>query len=189
MSDSAIVAIYTISAFLGRGRPDATLERISTAGGSRRAGRASTASGVLSVASSRREQSPLPALAGFELIAEDVASHDVSLPTFRWPTVDLGRKRGRRVRRHRGSLFVGRRRGPDVVTRDRNLVAPFYLCAQRQTAGGSDNLIWRGRSAGRSACSLICLRAGVRRDAVDSCSATGALASSEKLKFRGNLHA
>ena len=30
-------------------------------------------------ASSRREQSPLPTLAGFELIAEDVASHDGSL--------------------------------------------------------------------------------------------------------------
>jgi hypothetical protein len=34
-------------------------------------------------ASSRREQPPLPTLAGFELIAEDVASHDGSLSTFR----------------------------------------------------------------------------------------------------------
>ena len=31
--------------------------------------------------SARREQSPLPALAGFEFIAEDIATHDGSLST------------------------------------------------------------------------------------------------------------
>src|SRR5271165_3649357 len=34
-------------------------------------------------ASERREYSPLPALAGFEFIADDIATHDGSLSTFR----------------------------------------------------------------------------------------------------------
>ena len=42
-----------------------------------------TKSRARSGASSRREQSPLPTLAGFEFIAEDVASHDGSLSTLR----------------------------------------------------------------------------------------------------------
>jgi hypothetical protein len=57
-------------------------------------------------ASPRLEQPPLPTLAGSERIAEDVASHDGSLSTFRRPTVNPRRRRGRRVRPCGGSLIA-----------------------------------------------------------------------------------
>jgi hypothetical protein len=49
----------------------------------RRIGVSTAKSSVRSGASSRREQPSLPTLAGFEFVAEDVASHDGSLSTFR----------------------------------------------------------------------------------------------------------
>jgi hypothetical protein len=108
--DSAFVSIYTIGAFLRRGRPDSTLVRIATAGASMDRGSTSKSS-VRSGASSQRQQPPLPTLAGFEFSAEDVASHDGSLSTF---------------------------------------------CAQRETAGVSDNLAWRDlRDPRRSTCPVI----------------------------------
>ena len=57
-------------------------------------------------ASSRREQSPLPTLAGFEFITEDVASHDGSLSTMRRTIVGPRRKRGQRVHPHRLHVWV-----------------------------------------------------------------------------------
>src|SRR5271168_4576789 len=68
---------------LRRGRPEATLR--GQCGSRRLSPRwiGDRLPGSRSGASSRREQPPLPALAGFELIAEDVASHDGSLSTFR----------------------------------------------------------------------------------------------------------
>src|SRR5271166_1256598 len=81
-SDSALVVIYTTSAFLHRGRPDSTMVWITTVRASTDWG-STTKSSVCSGASSRREQSPLPTLAGFEFIAEDIASHDGSLSTWR----------------------------------------------------------------------------------------------------------
>jgi hypothetical protein len=113
-------------------------------------------------ASSRREQSPLPTLAGFECIAEDVASHDGSLSTMRRTIVGPRRKRGQRVHPYRGSLVVRRQRlGLDVVARDRNLVASSCLWAQHKTAGVSDDLTWRGRRVlWRSACPFVWLHAG-----------------------------
>jgi hypothetical protein len=109
-------------------------------------------------ASSRGEQPPLPALAGFEFefVAEDVASQDGSLSTLRWSIVSPRKMRGRRVRPSRGSLVIKQRLGPVVVARDRNLVASFCPCAQRKTAGVSDNLTLRGRrNPWRNACPFI----------------------------------
>ena len=54
--------------------------------------------------------------------------------------------RGRRVRPYRGSLVVRQRLGPVVVARDRQLVSSSCLCAQRQTAGVSDDLTLRASS-------------------------------------------
>jgi hypothetical protein len=60
--------------------PPIALVRIATARASTDWGSTTKSSGYSGM-SSRREQPPLPSLAGFEFIAEDVASHDGSLST------------------------------------------------------------------------------------------------------------
>ena len=135
-----------------------------------------------------REQPPLPTLAGFEFVAEDVASHDGSLSTLRRTIVDPRRKRSRRVSLHRGSLVVRQRLGPEVVARDRDRVSSLCLCAQRQTAGVSDNLTLRGRrDPWRDACPSSDCTLAVCVDVVDTLAATGALSSRRQSRVPGQL--
>src|SRR5271156_1111612 len=54
------------------------------------------------VASARLAQQPLPALAGLEFVADDIAAHDGSLSRFRRNFVAGGRRRRRTVRDDRG---------------------------------------------------------------------------------------
>ena len=77
--------VHTIRAPLRPGRPESPLKGSSAdRDGSTPTDLGSTTkSSVRSGVSSRREQPPLPVLAGFEFIAKDVPSDDGSLSTLR----------------------------------------------------------------------------------------------------------
>jgi hypothetical protein len=142
-TDSALVWIYTISAFSRRGRPNSTFV------GSRRLAprriedwppRAACAAALHRDESSRRFQRS-PGLSHRRRRSEprwfafDLEVNDRRPSKEAWPESPS----------YRGSLVARQTPDLDVVARNRDLVSSFCLCAQRQTAGVSDNLTWRGR--------------------------------------------